>query len=67
MFIPTISPKCTQELLPTTKTTIPLARHEAPGMTLFPAGQLRMWGQSQHYTGCREPQSKMLEEKIAVG
>lgn len=24
MFIPTVSPKCTQELLPTTKTTIPL-------------------------------------------
>ena len=25
MFIPTVSPKRTQELLPTTKTTIPLA------------------------------------------
>lgn len=45
MFIATISPKCTQELQPTTKTTTPLAKHEAARTTLFPAGQLSMWGQ----------------------
>lgn len=52
MFIPTKSPKSTQELQPTTKTTSPLAKHEAAQTTLLPAGQLSMWA-LQNYTDWR--------------
>lgn len=60
MFISTISPKCTQELQPTTKTTIPLAKHEAVKTTLFPAEMLSVWGHGtiqaaeNHKTKCYE-------------
>lgn len=65
MFIPTKSPKCTQELQPTTKTTSPLAKHEAAQTASFPAGRLSMWGHRTIQTG--GPQSKMLWKNIFVG
>lgn len=50
MFIPTICPKCPKELQPITKTTIPLAKHEAAKTTLVPAEQLSMWGHRTIHT-----------------